>query len=81
MYTGEGQVGDQTLSTRYGKTYHTVLCAVAIIEGKDISDIKQEDYIEVKKDMQNIEMRIELPLQLFINRMDMKSLLKESTPL
>ncbi|WP_312451711.1 AAA family ATPase [Exiguobacterium sp.] len=32
-----------------GKTYHTVLYAVAIIEGKAISDIKQEDYIEVKK--------------------------------
>lgn len=32
-----------------GKTYHTVLYAVAIIEGKAISDIKQEDYMEVKR--------------------------------
>ena len=32
-----------------GKTYQTIIYAVAIIEGKDISNIRNEDYAEVKK--------------------------------
>ena len=32
-----------------GKTYHTVLYSVAIIENKDLSDIKTEKYIDVLK--------------------------------
>lgn len=59
-----------------GKTYNTVLYAVAICDKKSVESLKEIAYKEVLSRYELLKKKEGLLLQHFINRMDMKSLLK-----